>query len=488
MGQTHRVNSSAAARGAGNRDAIVVGAGPNGLAAAVRLSGSGRSVLVLEGAAEIGGGCRTTELTLPGFLHDICSAVHPTGIGSPYFAALPLGDHGLEWIHPDIPLAHPFDDGSAAVLERSLTETVAALGRDGATWRRLVGRSVARWDDLTSDALGPLVRIPRHPFLLAAFGLPGVLPASVLVRAFRTERIRALFAGLAAHAILPLTHPFTGVIGLTLGAAAHAVGWPVARGGSRAITDALAGIVTERGGSIETGHTVKSMSDLPSASAYLFDVDPRQLASIAGDRFPDRYRNRMAQFPIGPGVFKVDYALDGPVPWTAEACRRAGTVHVGGTFAEIAEAEALVARGEHAELPFVLVAQQSLFDPTRAPEGQHTLWAYCHVPNGSTLDMTDRIDAQIERFAPGFRDRILARASHDTAWYAEHNRNYAGGDIAGGSYRGLGVLSRPTLHPVPYATPDPSIYLCSSSTPPGAGVHGMCGYHAAETVLGRVPA
>ena len=398
---------------------------------------------------------------------------------------LPLSEHGLTWIHPDIPLAHPFDDGSAVALKRSLEDTVAELGRDGRTWRRLVGRSVARWEDLTADALGPLLRIPRHPLLLAGFGLPGLLPASVLARAFREERSRALLAGLAAHAILPLSHPFTGVIGLTLGAAAHAVGWPVAQGGSRAITDALARIVIELGGSIQTGSTVRSMNDLPDAATYLFDIDPRQLAAIAGDRFPARYRSRMAQFPPGPGVFKVDYALDGPVPWTAAACRHAGTVHVGGTFEEIADAEEVVASGGHADRPFVLVAQQSLFDPTRAPAGHQTLWAYCHVPNGSTVDMTDRIETQIERFAPGFRDRIVARAAHNTAWYAEHNRNYVGGDIAGGSYRGLGVISRPRLHPVPYATPDPSIYLCSSSTPPGAGVHGMCGYHAAETALRR---
>ena len=464
-------------------DAIVVGAGPNGLAAAIALARAGQRVLVLEARDTIGGGARSAELTLPGFVHDICSAIHPLGAGSPFFRTLPLHEHGLRWIHPPAPLAHPLDDGTAAVLERSISATGATLGRDARAYWRLMAPLVRRWDAIADAILGPL-RFPRHPRALLRFGLRAVWPARLLAAAvFRGERARALFAGLAAHSFLPLEQAPSAAFGLVLGALGHAVGWPLPYGGTQRIADALASYLRTLGGAIVTGTPVESIDALPPARAILFDLTPRQVLAIAGARLPEGYRCQLERYRYGPGVFKVDLALDGPIPWMAPACARAGTVHVGGTLAEIAAAERAVWRGEHPERPFVLVAQQSLFDPTRAPPGKHTVWAYCHVPHGSTVDMTARIEAQIERFAPGFRDRIIARHTMSTAELQRYNANYIGGDINGGIQDFGQLFTRPTLSLTPYATPAHGIYLCSSSTPPGGGVHGMCGYFAAQAAL-----
>ena len=465
-------------------DAIVVGAGPNGLAAALTMAEAGRSVLLVEAAPTIGGGARTAELTLPGFRHDICSAIHPLGLGSPFFRRLPLAEHGVQWIQPPIAAAQPLDDGTAAALFPSLEDTARALGEDGPAWRRLFGGLARRWDALAPDLLGPLLRIPRHPFAMAAFGLRGVRPAATLARrVFRTERARALFAGLAGHAVMPLEKPFTVSFALVLGALGHAMGWPLPRGGSQTIADALGALLRARGGEIVTGALVASISELPPARALLFDVTPRQLLAIAGARFHGRYRRRLERYRYGPGVFKLDLALDGPVPWRAAECARAGTVHVGGTLDDVAQAEAAVGRGEHPERPFVLAAQQSLFDPTRAPAGKHTLWAYCHVPSGSTVDMTERILAQVERFAPGFRDRILHVSARGPAALEAYNPNLIGGDIGGGVQDFDQIFGRPAWRLVPYATGARGIYICSSSTPPGGGVHGMCGMQAAKAAL-----
>jgi phytoene dehydrogenase-like protein len=468
-------------------DAIVVGSGPNGLAAAITLARAGRSVIVFEAADTVGGGSRSAELTLPGFVHDVCSAVHPLAVASPVFATLPLAEHGLQWVHPDIPLAHPLDDGTAVLLHRSVEATAEALGRDASAYRRLMTPLVRDWDKLASQLLGPLLRVPRHPMALARFGLRAMRSARGLAEGvFEGERARALFAGLAAHSILPLERPFTATFGLLLGAAGHAVGWPVARGGSQRIADALASYLRSLGGELVTGRRVDSLDELPPARAFFLDVTPAQVVRIAGQRLPRGYQRKLTRYRYGPAAFKVDFALDGPIPWKAEACGRAGTVHVGGTLAEIAKGERAVAKGEHPERPYVLVAQQSLFDPTRAPEGKHTVWAYCHIPNGSTVDMTERIEAQIERFAPGFRERVLARHVMSPADLEHYNENYIGGDIAGGAHDGLQLFLRPTVGMVPYATAARGVYICSSSTPPGAGVHGMCGYWAARAALRRL--
>ncbi len=465
-------------------DAVIVGAGPNGLAAALTLARAQRSVLVLEAADTVGGGTRTLELTLPGFRHDICSAIHPLGVGSPFFRTVPLMEQGVEWIQPPLAVAHPLDDGTAGVVAQSLDETARALGPDGGAWRRLFGPLAARWDSLAPDLLGPVLHVPRHPLMLAAFVLRAAWPAAMLARTlFHTERARGLFAGLAAHAILPLERPLTAAFGLVLGMTAHAVGWPLPRGGSQTIADALAALVRAQGGEIMTGAPVSALADLPPARVTLFDLTPRQLVAIAGERLPGRYRRRLERYRYGPGVFKIDAALDGPIPWRARECAHAGTVHLGGTLAEVAAAEAAVWRGEHPDRPFVLVAQQSLFDPTRAPAGKHTLWAYCHVPNGSTVDMTDRILGQIERFAPGLRERILAVVAHGPAAIERYNANYIGGDIAGGANVMDQMIGRPAWRLDPYATPARGLYLCSSSTPPGGGVHGMCGFLAAQSAL-----
>ena len=464
-------------------DVVVVGSGPNGLAAAITCAAAGRSVLVLEGADTIGGGTRSAALTLPGFVHDVCSAVHPLTAVSPFFQEADLGRHGLELVHPDIPLVHPLDDGRAGVLHRSVDDTVQGLGEDGRAWARHVGWSARRWDDLAPAVLAPLLRVPRHPLTLAAFGARGILPATVAGRAFSTDEARGLLAGAAAHAFLPLSRPFTTSMGLMLLTSAHVAGWPSAQGGSQTIADAMGARLAELGGTIETGRTVHSLDDIPESRVVLFDVTPRQLLRICGDALPDGYRNRLGGFKYGPGVFKVDYALSAPVPWTNPDARRAGCLHLGGTLREIAAAEADVAAGRHPERPFVLAAQPSLFDPTRAPAGQHTLWTYCHVPARSTLDMTEAIEGQIERFAPGFRDVVLARHIADSSWFESYNPNNIGGDIAGGSHGGLQLVLRPRAGVSPYATPNPRLFMCSASTPPGGGVHGMCGYNAAQVAL-----
>jgi phytoene dehydrogenase-like protein len=467
-------------------DVVVVGAGPNGLAAALTCAKAGRSVLVLEAKDTIGGGARTAELTLPGFAHDVCSAIHPLAAVSPFFAGAGLERHGLELLHAEVALAHPLDGGRAGVLHRSLEDTVAGLGTDGRAWDRHIGWAARRWGALAPSTLGPLLRVPRHPLTLAAFGARGLLPATVFERTFRTDEAKGLFAGGAAHAFLPLSRALTTSVGLMLMASGHVAGWPVAKGGSQAIVDAMAAQLVELGGTIETGRPVATLGDVPPSKAVLFDVTPRQLLAICGDELPAGYHRRLGRFRYGPGVFKVDYALSEPVPWANEDCRRAGSVHLGGTLGEVASAEADVAAGRHPDRPFVLVGQQSLADPTRAPAGQHTLWTYCHVPNGSDVDMTDAIEGQLERFAPGFRDVVLARHVADNAWYEAHNPNIIGGDIAGGSHSGLQLLMRPRPGVHPYRTPNPRLYLCSASTPPGGGVHGMCGLHAAEAALRHV--
>ncbi|HRX01603.1 MAG: NAD(P)/FAD-dependent oxidoreductase [Anaerolineae bacterium] len=469
-------------------DAIVIGSGPNGLAAAITLAQAGCSVLVIEGKETIGGGLRSAELTLPGFIHDPCSAVHPLGMGSPFFRGLPLERFGLRWIQPAAPLAHPLGSGEAdaVLVERSLDATAARLGVDAGRYRLLMEPLVENWAGLLGDLLGPL-SVPRHPLLYARFGATAILPATGLARSlFKAERARALFAGLASHSIMPLERPLSAAFGLTLGLLAHGVGWPIPEGGSQRVTDALVGYFQSLGGDLVTGWMVKGLNELPKASAYLFDITPRQLLQITGDRLPAGYQRQLSRFRYGPGVFKVDLALDGPIPWADSNCALAGTVHLGGTLDEIAAGERAVWRGEHPERPFVLLAQQSLFDASRAPAGKHTVWAYCHVPNGSPVDMTDRIEAQIERFAPGFREHILARHTRSAVQLEQYNPNYIGGDINAGVQDLRQQFTRPAIRPVPYTTPDPQIFLCSSSTPPGGGVHGMCGYHAAQAALRRV--
>ncbi len=468
-------------------DAVVVGAGPNGLAAAVTLARAGASVLVLEAADTVGGGTRSAELTQEGFVHDVCSAIHPLAASSPFFAPLPLADHGLEWVHSDAPLAHPMPDGTVVVVERSLPATASALGSDARAWRRLLGPLVRRWEPLCDSILAPLVRPPAHPLVMSRFGTRALWPATTLARrVFRHEAARAVFAGMAAHSFLDLGRPLTSSFGLTLAASAHAVGWPVARGGSQRIADALVSYLRSLGGEVETGCAVTSVEELPAHRVALFDVTPRQLLAICGDRLDPRYRRQLGRYRYGPGAFKIDYALDAPVPWTAEGSGRAATVHLGGGLDEIALAEREVAAGRHPERPFVLGAQPSLFDPSRAPAGRHTFWAYCHVPHASALDMTAAIEAQIERFAPGFRERVVARHVMGTAELERHNANYVGGDIAGGSHGGRQLLLRPVTRLDPYrvVTEGPEHwFLCSASTPPGAGVHGMCGLWAARAAL-----
>ncbi len=470
------------------RDAVVIGAGPNGLAAAVALAQAGLSVLVLEAQATLGGGARTAELTRPGFRHDVCSAIHPTALVSPFFRTLPLEQHGVEWVYSDAAVAHPLPDGTAAILEQSIDRMAETLGPDdGAAWRALLGPLAANAGELFPELLGPLQLPPRHPLLMARFGLSAFRSAAGLAYGeFTGEPARALFAGCAAHSFLPLEKPFSAAFGLVLALTGHAVGWPCARGGSQAIADALASILRAHGGEIVLGQPVTSLDEVPRARAYLFDTSPRAMARIAGDRLPLRFRRRLERFRHGPGAFKIDYALDGPIPWTAAACSRAATVHVCGTMEEVAASERAAWTDTPAEKPFLLVAQQSLFDRTRAPDGQHTGWVYCHVPSGCTVDMTDRIEAQLERFAPGFRDRILARAVRTPADFERYNANFIGGDIAGGANDITQLFTRPVARLSPYTTPNPSLYLCSSSTPPGGGVHGMCGFHAARAALTRV--
>jgi len=464
-------------------DAVVVGAGPNGLAAAVTLARAGRSVRVLEAAPTPGGGARSAALTLPGFVHDVCSAIHPLAIASPFFRQLPLADHGLEWVHPDAPLAHPLEDGTAAVLERDLEATARSLGPDARRYVRWMRPMVRSFDDVMAQ-LGDPFHFPRRPLRLARFGLRALRSAHAQARsAFRGPLARALFAGGAAHSFSALERPLTSAFGILLLASGHAVGWPFPRGGTQKLVDALVNYLGALGGEVVTGQRVYSVDELPRARAVLLDVSPAQLVKLAGHRLPPRYVAKLQRYRLGPGVFKVDWALSGPIPWRAPGCARAGTVHLGGTLEELAASEAAVARGEVPERPYVLVAQHTPFDPSRAPPGRHTGWAYCHVPNGCTEDMTSRIEAQLERFAPGFGARILARHTRSPAQYEAYNPNFLGGDISGGAMEGLQLLARPVASLVPYATPDPRLYLCSASTPPGAGVHGLCGFLAARALL-----
>jgi phytoene dehydrogenase-like protein len=468
--------------------ALVIGAGPNGLSAAIVLARAGLQAEVYEAEAEAGGAARTLPLTLPGFLHDFGSAVYPMAAGSPFFSKLPLEDCGLEWIHGDAPLAHPLDDGSAVMLERDLGDAVRALGADGRSWGGLVRPLVDHWADFAEDSLGPPLRIPRHPFLMARFGLIGFQPARRVARNhFQTARARALFAGLAAHSFLNFDQPLSSAIGLVLGAAAHAVGWPIPRGGARAIPEALVAYLGTLGGRVETSRRIDA-TELRGLGGdetlTLCDLSPRGLIKLAGERVGSGFRRAMERFEPGPGSFKIDYALSEAVPWRAQECRRAITVHLGGTYEEIAASEDAMSRGLHAEKPFVLIAQPTLFDPSRAPEGKHVLWAYCHVPNGSTVDMTSRIEAQIERFAPGFRECVLARRISTPATLEGMDANLIGGDITGGAMTLKQFFFRPSWRS--YGTGVANLYLCSSSTPPGGGVHGMCGFHAARLALKRL--
>ena len=467
-------------------DAVVIGSGPNGLAAAVALAQEGRSVVVYEAKDTIGGGCRSKALTLPGFTHDVCSAIHPLGYVSPFFRTLPLERYGLEWIHPPAPLAHPLDDGTAVVLERSLYDTAQTLGCDADRYITCMTPLVQGWHDVVEALLGPLrIRsLLLHSLALAPFGLAAIRSARSFVRHyFREQQAQALFAGLSAHSMQPLEAVMSAAPGLMLGVIGHAAGWPLPRGGSQHIVEALAAYLRDLGGEIITDREITTLTELPAARAVVCDVTPRQLLRIAGRALPAEYRRSLERFRYGPGSFKIDYALSGPIPWKAKACLRAGTVHLGGTLEEIALSEREVWQGEHPTRPYVLVAQQSLFDDTRTPAGKHTAWVYCHVPAGSTFDMTERIEAQIERFAPGFKDLVLARHITSASDLEQYNANYVGGDINGGVLDIRQLYTRPALRLDPYTTPDKRIFICSSSTPPGGGAHGLCGYFAARAVM-----
>ncbi len=462
---------------------MVVGSGPNGLAAAVTLAAAGLSVTVLEGAESAGGGCRTAELTLPGFRNDVCSTAHPLVATSPFFRQPAFEALRATLRHPEIPFAHPLDGGRAAAAFRSVGDTAEFLGADRRAYRRLMAPLVQSASPIGDAILAPLRSVPRHPISLARFGLPGLLPVSRLVDRFSTEETKALLAGVAAHSMARLTSPLTASFGLFLAMAAHAAGWPVVEGGSSGITEALVAEVERLGGTVSTGQWVRSLSELPPSAAVVLDTSPAGLVSIAGGTLPERYGRSLGRFRYGPGVCKVDWALSGPVPWSAQVCRRAGTLHLGGTFAEVASAEADVNAGRHPQRPYCIVVQAGVADPTRAPAGHAALWGYCHVPSGSTVDMSAAIEAQIERFAPGFSELVLARAVRTAAQGEQHNPNYVGGDIAGGASTLRQTLFRPTVRWNPYRTPLDGVYLCSASTAPGAGVHGMCGVYAARTVL-----
>jgi phytoene dehydrogenase-like protein len=464
-------------------DAIVVGSGPNGLAAAIVLAQAGVRTQLREAQPTIGGGLRSSELTLPGFVHDVCSAVHPLALSSPFFRSLPLAQFGLEWVQPEAPLAHPLDGGIAAVLEQSLDATARGLGEGGKSWINLHGAFARGWDGLSADVLTSPLHLPRNPLLMARFGALALLPATLVARRLRGAAARALFAGNAAHSFLALETPGTAAFALLLGAAGHAVGWPIARGGSQRFADALVAYFKSLGGEVVTDAPVSRIEELDGARVMMLDIGPYQFASLAGTRLPARYRRALERYRYGSAAFKVDWALDGPVPWAAPACARAATVHLVGHLEEAVASEAAHVRGEVHERPFVLFVQPTLFDTTRAPAGRHTAWAYCHVPNGCTLDLTDRIERQVERFAPGFRDRILARSTISPAQFGQRNVNFVGGDINGGQMDLLQVVRRPVLRPSPYRTPLRGVYLCSASTPPGGGVHGMGGYHAARLAL-----
>jgi len=475
----------ASTRGGSRYDAAVVGAGPNGLAAAIVLARAGRSVALYEANDSIGGGTRTMELTLPGYRHDICSTAHPLAVASAFFRSVSLDRHGLEFVHPEAPMAHPFDDGEALLLHRSVDETAAQMGaHDARAYRALFAPLVDDVEKLLADLVGPL-RVPRHPFADARFGLSAMLSGQLLARLrFEEDRTRAFFSGVAAHSIMPLHRLATASFGLVLAMLGHAVGWPFARGGSQCIADALTAELRALGGEVIASCDIEDVDTLP-ARAVLLNLTPKQVLQVAGDRLSGRYRSALQRFRYGAGVFKLDWALDGPIPWRDPRVLQAGTVHLGGRFEEVLASEAAVGRGEHPERPFVLLTQPTLCDPSRAPGGKHVGWAYCHVPNGSTVDMTERIEAQVERFAPGFRDRILARSAMSCADVERYDANHVGGDINGGVQDLRQLFTRPVIRPVPYSTPDPSLYICSSSTPPGGGVHGLCGMFAANVALRR---
>ncbi len=467
------------------RRAVVIGAGPNGLAAAIVLAQAGFQVEVFEAEPQPGGGARTLPLTLPGFMHDFGSAVHPMALASPFFSTLPLRDYGLEWIQPSAPVAHPLDDGTAVILERDLDEAQSALGEDGKQWRRLFGPFAEHWNELAPEILRPVSLLPRHPFLLARLGLLGFPSASSIAHFwFRNVRTKALFAGLAAHSVLSLDEPLTSAFAIIFAATAHAVGWPIPRGGAQSITNALCAHLANLGGKVHTSRPIEDLASLGTFDVALCDVTPRQLLQIARGRLSTSYKRKLERYRYGPGVFKVDYALSSPIPWRASECLRSATVHLGGTLEEIMVSEDAMRHGHHAERPFVLLAQPTLFDPSRAPEGKHIAWAYCHVPNGSEFDMLPRIEAQIERFAPGFRDCVLHRRVFSPAALQAMDANLIGGDIGGGLINLPQFLFRPTRRQ--YATSARDVYICSSSTPPGGGVHGMCGYNAAKLALKRM--
>jgi phytoene dehydrogenase-like protein len=463
-------------------DAVIIGSGPNGLAAGILLQQRGLSVLILEAKPTLGGGLRTAELTLPGFKHDICSAVHPLAAGSPFFKTLPLHNHGLEYLYPEVDAAHPFDNGTAAIVKHSIDETARLLGSDAQTYLDLFKPLVKSWPALAPDVLGPL-HFPKEPLAMARFGLNALQPATLLAKRFKTMEAKGLFAGMAAHAIQPLSNIATSAIALVLMANAHLGGWPIPKGGSQQIANALASYFLSLGGKIQTDFYVTSLQQLPSAHAVLFDMTPKQLLQIAGHKFSPVYKWQLERYRYGDGVFKIDWALDAPIPFTANDCRKAGTVHIGGTLEEIVASEKAPANGQHSNKPYILLAQQSLLDTSRAPEGKHTAWAYCHVPNGSIKDMTAIIENQVERFAPGFKETILAKHTFNTAQMQEHNPNYIGGDINGGVIDIGQLFTRPALRWSPYKTSVKGLYICSSSTPPGGGVHGMCGFYAAKRAL-----
>jgi phytoene dehydrogenase-like protein len=471
-------------------DAVVVGGGPNGLAAAIALARAGRVVRVIEARHEVGGGCRSAELTLPGVIHDVCSAVHPLGRASPFLRQLKLEEHGVEWVEPPVQIAHPLDDGRAALVRRDIGATGDSFEdqRDARRYARWLGPLAADWELIAAELLGPLRPLAalRRPVRLARFGIPALLPAAALARALRSTPARALLAGCGAHSFLPLTAPLSAGFGLALLVSAHAVGWPMPRGGSGRISDALLSVLRSLGGEVETDHEIRSLEDLPPHRAAMLDLTPRQVLAVSGRRLRGGYAAQLRRYRYGPGAFKVDLVLDGPVPWRAPAVRDAGTVHLGGTVQEVMASEHAVAQGRVHERPFVLVAQPTPFDPGRAPAGRHVVWAYCHVPNGWTGDATERIERQIERFAPGFRDRIVARHVLRPADLEAHNPNNVGGDINGGLQHWAQFFTRPALRWDPYSTPDPRIFICSSSTPPGGGVHGLCGWHAARSALRTV--
>lgn len=464
-------------------DAVIVGSGPNGLSAGILLAQQGLKVKIIEAEESIGGGTRTKELTEPGFLHDVCSAVHPTGIGSPFFRTLPLTDYGLEWIHPKFPVAHPLENGDAIIASQSLEKTLERMGKDGKNYKSLIKSFVEGWDYLSDDLFAP-VRVPNNPLSMARFGWFGMLSAKLLSNSmFDTPQVKAYFAGLAAHSIIPLENSFTASFGLVLATAIHSVGWPIAKGGSASITNALAGYFKSLGGEIETGTRISNTSELPSSKTILFDLTPHQIVKIADQELPLGFKNKYLGYKYGPGAFKMDFALSEPVPWVNSDCAGAGTLHLGGSFEEIAFSERETWKGNHPEKPYVLVSQPSLFDDSRAPTGKHTLWAYCHVPNGSDKDCSKEIINQIERYAPGFRDIIISSHSITAPEFETYNANYIGGDINGGAQTFKQLIGRPVFQWDPYKLPVKGMYICSSSTPPGGGVHGMCGYHAAKSVL-----